>query len=75
MIVTENVTNIFEVYRKMDNGSLIVDFLANYENSLDRFNLVERKSIWEKRRNLTGVNIKVAIVPSNPFIEKINEVH
>ena len=74
MVVTENETNIFEVFRKTDNDSLSVDLLSTYEQSLDRFSHEEKKFIWEKRQNLTGVNIKVAIVPSSPFIEKINQV-
>ena len=68
----KNSTNIFEVYRRHDRDDLQILLLASLDSEKLKFS--ERRFIWDRRRNLTGVNIKVAVVPSIPFIEKINEV-
>ncbi len=67
-----NASNVFEVYRRHDKDDLQIILLASLDGEKLKFS--ERRFIWERRKNLTGVNIVVAIVPSSPFIEKINQV-
>ena len=62
--------NLFEAYRI---GELIVTKLASYENgnyyatNVDHF-------IWDRRKDLHGLELQIICVESLPFISHVNDV-
>jgi len=76
-VTTESVNNsynLFEVYRKISGMNLTVQLLCKQdgsENSIDRLNT---KGIWTRRKNLTGVHLKIGYIPSDSFIYEKDEV-
>ena len=69
---TENYqANLFEAYRI---GELIVNKIASYQNgnyysanNVDSF-------IWDRRKDLRGLELQIAVVESKPFTYLLNNV-
>ena len=56
---------LFEVYRKFRTAADVVVNVVDVESNV---------YIWERRKNLSGVDLRVAFTPSEPYVAVQNEV-
>jgi len=71
-----NESRLFEVYRKMMGMELIIAELCKLEgrNGNEKFKIENGNQIWTRRKNLTGVHLKVAYRPNNNYLNVFNNV-
>ena len=67
---------LFEVYRKMIGMELTIAELCKCERNNEHENLEinNRNQIWTRRKNLTGVHLKVAYRPNHNYLYVENNV-
>ena len=66
--------NIFEVYRVMSKSFLKQRILYSFNGTSKSFRSLNRNFIWERRKNLTGLHLKVSLLKNNPLIVINNQV-
>jgi hypothetical protein len=64
----ENI--LFEVYRiltttNVSRNNLIVNKIAVFKN--EKYHFLDTPYIWDRRKNLQGLELKIMSLPSNPF--------
>ena len=64
---------IFELYRKFDQSDLIVNPLWKFDD-VDGWTEIDPRFIWSRRRDMSGVQVKVALKYNTTLITKKNEV-
>jgi hypothetical protein len=69
-VTMEGEKRLFEVYRKMIGMNLIISELCRVEEN--NAEIKNGNQIWTRRKNLTGVNLKVAYQPTSFLHEKNN---
>ncbi len=69
-------SRMFEVYRKSIGMELIIAELCKIEikNKNEKLEIKNGDQIWSRRKNLTGVHLKVAYKPSNNYLSVVNNV-
>ena len=77
MFVSDSVdsVNIFEVYRAMRRSILKHRLLHAFNGTSQNFKGLIRNFIRERRKNLTGLHLKVSLLENNPFIVIKNQVN
>ncbi len=69
---SENSCALFEVYKVTPASNLTITRLCNYDQTVK--NSTETKNIWERRKNLKGVNFRVGVMATNSLISTDNKV-
>ena len=69
-VIKNYQANLFEAYRI---GELIVTKLASYENG-NYYATNEDHFIWDRRKDLHGLELQIICVESLPFISHVNDV-
>ncbi len=72
-----NISRLFEVYRKSIGMELIIAELCKLElkNENEKLEIKNGNQIWTRRKNLTGVHLKVAYRPNNNYLYVVNNVN
>jgi hypothetical protein len=62
------------VYRAVSKSVLNQRLLFTFNATSQMLKSLDHKFIWERRKNLTGLHLKVSFLENNPVIVRKNEV-
>jgi hypothetical protein len=74
LVYSENNALLFEVYRKSPTSNVTVSLLCNLNHNTDVAEKFLEKDILVRRKDLTGVHLKIGYVPNRSFFFENNEV-
>ena len=65
---------VFEVYRKMQGLELTIELLCLQNKLSHNIMHFNKNGIWIRRKNLTGVHLRIGYIPKQFYILEKNEV-
>ena len=66
-VVTEERLFLFEVYKVTQNSTLTISMLCQMNLEHLKVEFLNDKNIWQRRKNLTGANLKIGIILDHPL--------
>ena len=70
----ETELKLFEIYRKWEKGEIVVSRIDQSKSNKSKFGKNDKSFIWDRRKDLTGVHLRVLVTPYSPYIIFENEV-
>ncbi len=76
VIITDanNSIYLFEVYRKIPGLALTIELLCKQDEWSSKINWFNKKGIWTRRKDLTGVHLRIGYVPKQFYVYEKDEV-
>ena len=73
-VVTKERLFLFEVYKVTQNSTLTISMLCQMNLEPLKVEFLNDRNIWQRRKNLTGVNLKIGIMLDHPLTIKGEKV-
>ena len=67
-VSTKNASLVFEIYKKMPSMNLTVTLLCEINNGDGKIEHININNVWIRRKDLSGVHLKVGCIDNNPLI-------
>jgi len=74
LVITNPNLLLFEVYRMTSLSELTITLLCQLESQSQRVEFLDKKPVYERRKNLTGVHLQIGVLMKSIFISSDNEV-
>ena len=69
-----NMSFLFEVYKTHSSANMTISQLCKFNRDFNKAEQINRNQIWIRRKNLTGIMLKVGIMDGSSFITINNGV-
>ncbi len=74
LVITNQNMLLFEVYRISSLSELTITLLCQLESQSQRVEFLDKKPVYERRKNLTGVHLQIGVLMRSMFISSDKEV-
>ena len=75
LVITDGKQLLFEVYRATPYSQLTMTLICQLDSQSQKIEFLNKKPIYERRTNLTGVHLRVGVMMDNVLISSDTKVN